>query len=133
MVRRRSTAGFRNGAAGGTLVDGVGTFGSVPNAGWRVRAVPPAAFIPSLVVPALLGRMHGAVRVSGQARSTTFGARAGPAGLAGPKTWAASRLAAGPGLVVMPPGPCGRPARTGRGSARRPGPGQSGCEAFGRG
>src|SRR5258706_1652436 len=73
MVRRRSTAGFRNGAAGGTLVDGVGTFGSVPNAGWRVRAVPPAAFIPSLVVPALLGRMHGAVRVSGQARSITFG------------------------------------------------------------
>src|SRR5258706_9228033 len=87
MVRRRSTAGFRNGAAGGTLVDGVGTFGSVPNAGWRVRAVPPAAFIPSLVEPALLGRMHGAVRVSGRARSITFGARAGPAGLAGPKTW----------------------------------------------
>ncbi len=61
--------------------------GPSPIPGWRVRAVPPAAFIPSLVVPALLGRMHGAVRVSGQARSITFGARAGPAGLAGPKTW----------------------------------------------
>jgi len=41
-----------------------------------VRAVPLAAFIPSLVVPALLGWMHGAVRVSGQA---------------GPKTWLLAR------------------------------------------
>src|SRR5216683_6205260 len=110
MVRRRSTAGFRNGAAGGTLVDGVGTFGSVPNprlagAGSAAGCVHPFAGGAGLAGPDAWG---GSRQWSGEVNHIWRPRRARRAG--GAEDLAASRLAAGPGLVVMPPGPCGRPA-----------------------